>query len=86
MNPHNNFNTERYLMPDLVRAVALIGIALVNVSVISYPLAGGYIHGGLHTTLELYGIFPRYGIVYNEVLPPLFIYVWSWICLSNEVR
>ena len=40
---------ERHLMPDLVRAIALIGIALVNVSIIAYPLAGGYINGGFHS-------------------------------------
>lgn len=69
MNPHNNFNTERYLMPDLVRAVALIGIALVNLSVISYPLAGGYIHGGLHTTLDSMAFFLVMGLCTMKFYP-----------------
>lgn len=39
-------------MPDIVRANALIGIALVNVSVIAYPLMGGYFHGGLNSPVD----------------------------------
>ena len=49
--------TGRHVMPDLVRAVALIGIALVNVSVIAYPLMGGYMHGGLNTGLDKSAFF-----------------------------
>jgi len=44
-------------MPDLVRAVALIGIALVNVSVIAYPLMGGYLHGGLNSAIDHIAFF-----------------------------
>lgn len=39
-------------MPDLVRAIALIGIALVNVGIIAYPLMGGYEQGGLKSSLD----------------------------------
>lgn len=44
--------TDREIMPDLVRAFALIGIVLVNVAVISYPLMGAYLHGGLITVAD----------------------------------
>ena len=50
-------DTGRHVMPDLVRAVALIGIALVNVSVIAYPLMGGYLHGGLNTSIDSAAFF-----------------------------
>jgi uncharacterized protein len=39
----------RQVMPDLARAFALFGIALVNVGVLAYPPAGGYAAGGLET-------------------------------------
>ena len=42
----------RHLLPDLVRAFALVGIAVVNVTVIAYPLMGGYVYGGLNTWLD----------------------------------
>lgn len=47
----------RQVMPDLARAIALIGIAVVNVAVISYPLMGGYIHGGLNTSIDNFAYF-----------------------------
>jgi len=47
----------RHIMPDLTRAVSLIGIALVNVAVISYPLMGAYQHGGLNTPLDDFAYF-----------------------------
>ncbi len=47
----------RHILPDLVRAVALIGIALVNVSVIAYPLMGSYLHGGLNTHWDVGAFF-----------------------------
>ncbi len=43
----------RHIFPDLARAVALIGIALVNVSLFAYPMMGGGYHaGGLTTPLD----------------------------------
>lgn len=42
----------RVLLPDLVRVFALIGIALVNVGVIAYPMMGGYTEGGFRTGLD----------------------------------
>jgi len=39
----------RHIMPDMTRAMALIGIALVNVGVISYPMMMGFFDGGLRT-------------------------------------
>jgi len=42
-------STARQTMPDLARAISLVGIALVNVAVISYPLMGAYIYGGLNS-------------------------------------
>lgn len=47
-----NQMTERHAMPDLTRAVALIGIAVVNVSIIAYPFMGAYIHGGLSVPID----------------------------------
>ena len=38
--------SSRDLMPDLIRAWALIGIALVNVELFSSPLSTGYLDGG----------------------------------------
>ncbi len=42
----------RHLMPDLVRAFAIIGIALVNVSVIAYSMDLSYFDGGYRTALD----------------------------------
>ena len=37
----------RHIFPDLARAFALIGIAVVNVGLISYPMLFGFLDGGL---------------------------------------
>ena len=42
----------RHIFPDLARAFALIGIVLVNVGVIAYPMMAGYLEGGLETPLD----------------------------------
>jgi uncharacterized protein len=42
----------REILPDLVRAFALIGIALVNVGVMAYPMMMGYLDGGLKTPAD----------------------------------
>ena len=42
----------REVFPDLARAFALIGIAVVNVGVMSYPFTTGYEIGGLDTALD----------------------------------
>lgn len=60
---------ERHLMPDLVRAIALIGIALVNVSIIAYPLAGGYINGGFHSTPDSLTFFLVMGLCTMKFYP-----------------
>jgi len=39
----------RHLMPDLVRVIALIGIAVVNVGLIAYPMTSGYLDGGFQS-------------------------------------
>jgi len=44
----------REILPDLVRAFALIGIALVNVGVISYSMMESYHGGGMKTPLDNY--------------------------------
>jgi len=44
----------REILPDLVRAFALIGIALVNVGVISYSMIEGYRGGGLKAPIDNY--------------------------------
>jgi uncharacterized protein len=44
----------RHLYPDLVRSFALIGIALVNVSILAYPIDAGYFDGGIQSTLDQY--------------------------------
>lgn len=45
--------TGRQVFPDLARAMALIGIALVNVGVFAWPAAkGGYAAGGLGTGID----------------------------------
>ena len=45
-------NTDRLLAPDLARATALIGIAVVNVSVIAYPIMSGYPDNALNTAID----------------------------------
>lgn len=42
----------RHIFPDLTRAFALFGIALVNVASIAYPMMAGYHGGGLETGLD----------------------------------
>lgn len=42
----------RALMPDLIRAFALFGIALVNVMMFSQPMGRGFTQGGLDTGLD----------------------------------
>lgn len=42
----------RALMPDLIRAFALFGIALVNVMMFSQPMGRGFTEGGLDTGLD----------------------------------
>lgn len=44
--------TSRALMPDLLRAFALIGIAVVNVSGFAVPAADGFYRGGLETSAD----------------------------------
>lgn len=48
----------RHIFPDLARAWALIGIALVNVGLFAYPaMKGGYAAGGLETGLDQAAFF-----------------------------
>ena len=47
-----NQQTGRVILPDLVRAFALIGIAVVNVGVFAYPMMGGFMEGGLEMTID----------------------------------
>ncbi len=43
----------REVFPDLVRAAALVGIALVNVALFAWPMSkGGYVAGGLESTVD----------------------------------
>lgn len=42
----------RHILPDLVRAFALIGIALVNVAYIAWPSMAGYLGDGLTTDAD----------------------------------
>lgn len=42
----------RHIFPDLARAMALIGIALVNVGLFAWPAMQGYAAGGLKTPLD----------------------------------
>lgn len=42
----------RHIFPDLTRAFALMGIVLVNVAVIGFPIMTGYSFGGLETPLD----------------------------------
>ncbi|MBB5519303.1 DUF418 domain-containing protein [Amphiplicatus metriothermophilus] len=42
----------RHIFPDLARAFALFGIALVNVGVFAYPMMSGYHAGGLRTGFD----------------------------------
>jgi uncharacterized protein len=43
---------QRALLPDLARAMALFGIAVVNVGLFAYPGSTGYTAGGLATPLD----------------------------------
>ena len=48
----------RHVFPDLARAWALFGIALVNVGLFAWPaMKGGYAAGGLETTLDQTAFF-----------------------------
>ncbi len=47
----------RQVMPDLTRAFALFGIAVVNVGVLAWPPAGGYAAGGLDTFADKAAFF-----------------------------
>lgn len=48
----------RHIFPDLARAWALVGIALVNVGLFAYPaMKGGYASGGLETGLDQAAFF-----------------------------
>jgi uncharacterized protein len=48
----------RHVFPDLARAWALFGIALVNVAIFAYPsMKGGYAAGGLETGLDQAAFF-----------------------------
>ncbi len=42
----------RHLMPDLVRVIALMGIAVVNVGLIAYPMMSGYLDGGFKSSVD----------------------------------
>ncbi len=44
----------RHLMPDLVRAFAIIGIALVNVGYIAYSMDISYFGGGIRTSADFW--------------------------------
>ncbi len=48
-----NVATGRHILPDLTRAFALIGIALVNVGYIAWPSMSGYLDGGLATGADV---------------------------------
>lgn len=51
-------NAGRHIFPDLARAWALIGIALVNVGLFAWPgMKGGYAAGGLETGLDQAAFF-----------------------------
>ncbi|MFN7055208.1 DUF418 domain-containing protein [Hyphomonas sp.] len=45
-------STGRALMPDLIRAFALFGIAAVNVMLFSQPMTTGFVDGGLDQPLD----------------------------------
>lgn len=48
----------RHIFPDLARAWALVGIALVNVGIFAYPaMKGGYASGGLESGLDQAAFF-----------------------------
>ena len=48
----------RHVFPDLARAWALFGIALVNVGLFAWPaMKGGYANGGLETGLDQAAFF-----------------------------
>ena len=52
----------REILPDLVRSFALIGIALVNVGVLAYPMMLGYHDGGINSGADKAAIFGVYGL------------------------
>lgn len=47
----------RHVFPDLARAIALIGIAVVNVGVFAYPFMTGYSDGALSTRSDHSAVF-----------------------------
>ncbi|MEM7257223.1 MAG: DUF418 domain-containing protein [Pseudomonadota bacterium] len=53
----DNARTGRIVLPDLVRAVALVGIALVNVAYFAYPPDITYHDGGLNNNADILTYF-----------------------------
>jgi len=47
----------RHVLPDLVRAFAVLGIVLVNVAYLAYPGAVTYHDGGLNSSLDYSAYF-----------------------------
>lgn len=52
MNDRSETPVDRALFPDLARACALIGIAVVNVGLFAYPSTIGYSAGGLRSPID----------------------------------
>ncbi|MEE9329268.1 MAG: hypothetical protein V3V30_03955, partial [Parvularculaceae bacterium] len=44
----------RTILPDLIRAWAIIGIVVVNVAAFAYPMEAGYHFGGYLTPVDHY--------------------------------
>ena len=62
---------DRALMPDLLRAFALFGIAVVNVIAFAQPFSTGFHNGGLDTAADQFA-YGAVGLLFLMKSYPLF--------------
>jgi len=63
--------SDRALMPDLLRAFALFGIAVVNVTAFAQPFSSGFQNGGLNTAADQV-VYGAVGLLFFMKSYPLF--------------
>ncbi|WP_291202221.1 DUF418 domain-containing protein [Hyphomonas sp.] len=63
--------SDRALMPDLLRAFALFGIAVVNVTAFAQPFSSGFHNGGLNTAADQV-VYGAVGLLFFMKSYPLF--------------
>ena len=74
----------RHVLPDLVRAFAVIGIVLVNVAYFAYPGEVTYHDGGLNTPLDQAAYFGVNALFLFKAYTLFLPHVWGGAGLPNE--